>query len=134
MLEDVPALRKRLTNERRFLAADIEVTEEVPERQTTDRYLCWKLRVPYKDKMLLVVLNFPKFYPFQSPDIKIPEPAGILDGICCCHARDGTLCVSGFLNAWAPTWTVARLLDRIKDLLDRRIKADQTRLLIGTFR
>ncbi len=110
---------KRLQNEKRLLPQGIQVTEEVPEKQTVDRYFCWKLRVPYKTTELLVVMTFPKLYPFREPDIRVPEPAGILKNICCCHATDGTLCVSGFLSGWSPTWTVAAFVERLIALLDR---------------
>ncbi len=120
-----PGLAKRLQNERKMLAAseptaDIMVEDETPVLPTTDRYHCWKLRVPHKQLMLTVIITFPKNYPFTCPYVAIPEPRGILKSFCRCSAPDGTPCVSGFLDAWSPTWTVSRILEQIHDLLDSK--------------
>lgn len=110
---------KRLVKEQSLLDPAITVTERTPEPQTYDRWLLWTLNIPPQDPLpaYTVQITFPKGYPFKEPDIKIPEPPGILDGICCCHASDGTLCVSGFLSCWGPQMTVSQVLQMIRQLL-----------------
>jgi ubiquitin-protein ligase len=114
---------KRLARERTFLDPAIHVSEEIPEPQTYDRHMCWKLSIPQDPQdpktPYTVVLTFSKNYPFKSPSIKIPEPPGILDGICCCHNTDGTLCVSDFLTEWSPQLTVSYILQKIHRLLTK---------------
>jgi ubiquitin-protein ligase len=112
-------LHKRLAKERTLLGADTTVTETIPEPQTSDRYICWSLRVPYistpEHDHIQVELFFPKLYPFHAPLIRILPPAHILSKVC--HAADGTMCVSGFLAEWSPSLTVQYIVDKVLRLL-----------------
>jgi ubiquitin-protein ligase len=110
---------KRLAKEAALLDPAIELTETIPEPQTYDRAVLWTLRIPPQDPLpaYTVQFTFPKLYPFREPAIRIPEPPNILDGLCCCHSSDGNLCVSGFLDAWGPHWTINNILYKIRRLL-----------------
>jgi ubiquitin-protein ligase len=119
---------KRLAKERSLLDPAITIVETTPEPQTYDQWLLWTLDVPLQDPLpaYTIQLTFSKLYPFREPSIKIPEPLGILDGICCCHASDGTLCVSGFLDAWGPQMTVCQILHKIRQLLVEKNARNKT--------
>ncbi len=95
---------KRLAKEKTLLEPLVTLEEET---DTT-----WKVR----KGEYLVEFKFPSLYPFHAPYIRILEPVGILPrkGICGCS--DGTLCISGFLSDWGPSWTVVRVLERIESL------------------
>lgn len=111
------AMYKRLTKEKTLLGSEVVVEEKVPVPQTYRQHFCWKLRIPYKNTNLLLFITFPRDYPFKEPVVKVLEPIGALHGICCCHGSDGTLCMSGFLDRWGPSWTISRVLTRLHELL-----------------
>lgn len=102
-----PNMLKRLAKEKTLLDPAKLEEEEGP---------IWKVR----RGEYLVEFKFPPLYPFHAPYIRILEPVGILPrkGICGC--QDGTLCVSGFLSDWGPSWTVSKVLDRIEVLFTEK--------------
>lgn len=111
-------MQKRLQKERTFFDPAIEIVREwSPETPTVDRFLCWDLRVPYKEIHLLVRVTFPKQYPFVSPYLQVVDPVSILKGSRICHASDGTLSTTDILTGWSPAWTIERVVTQICTML-----------------
>jgi ubiquitin-protein ligase len=101
-----PNMLKRLAKEKTLLEPLATLEEETGN--------VWNVR----QGDYLVEFKFPSTYPFHAPYIRILEPVGILPrkGICGCS--NGTLCVSGFLSDWGPSWTVLHVMERIQQLFE----------------